>query len=130
MRIWLLCFAAGCVGALANSLVVWLFGELGLTARAGVAIAPAFSAAWLYPRIVWGGLWGLLFALSAPRQHAIAHGLFVSLGPTLFQLLVVFPFFAAKGFGGLELGLMTPLFVLGFNAVWGIVTALVLFRAR
>jgi hypothetical protein len=26
-----------------------------------VAIAPALKLSWLYPRIVWGGLWGLVF---------------------------------------------------------------------
>jgi hypothetical protein len=42
------------------------------------------------------------------------------------QLLVVFPLQAQKGFFGLQLGYLTPVLVLFFNAVWGVVTALCL----
>ena len=58
-----LVFAAGCVGAVANSLMVYLFGHLGINAALGVKIAPNLTPSWLYPRIVWGGLWGFLFLL-------------------------------------------------------------------
>jgi len=53
-----LVFAAGCIGGLANSISVWGMGKLGITGAMGVSIAPDWSPAWLYPRIVWGGLWG------------------------------------------------------------------------
>jgi len=59
----LIVFAAGCLGGLANSLAVGSFGEFGITHMADVSIAPALTPAWLYPRIVWGGLWGFLFLL-------------------------------------------------------------------
>ena len=112
-------FAAGAIGALANSVLVWLFGELGIPRALGVALAPEWSAGWLYPRIVWGGLWGLLFVL--PLTPAVVpRGLLVSLPPTLFQLFVVFPAWAGKGVAGLELGLLTPVFVVLYNAVWGV----------
>ncbi|MEB2343949.1 MAG: hypothetical protein OZ948_04355 [Deltaproteobacteria bacterium] len=112
-------FAAGVVGALANSVAVWLLGELGVPRALGVALAPDWSAGWLYPRLVWGGLWGLLFAL--PIQAALLpRGLLVSLAPTLFQLFVVFPAWAGQGVAGLELGLLTPAFVLLYNAIWGV----------
>ena len=112
-------FAAGVVGALANSVVAWLLGELGVPRALGVALAPGWSAGWLYPRLVWGGLWGLLFVL--PLTTAVVpRGLLVSLAPTLFQLFVVFPAWTGKGVAGLELGLFTPLFVALYNAVWGV----------
>lgn len=112
-------FAAGVVGALANSLAVWLLGELGVPRALGVALAPDGSAAWLYPRLVWGGLWGLLFVL--PLTPAVVpRGLLVSLAPSLFQLFVVFPAWAGKGIAGLELGVLTPAFVLLYNALWGV----------
>jgi hypothetical protein len=112
-------FAAGVVGALANSLLLSLLGELGVPRALGVALAPDWSAGWLYPRLVWGGLWGLLFVL--PLTAAVVpRGLLVSLAPTLFQLFVVFPAWAGKGIAGLELGLLTPLFVALYNAVWGV----------
>ena len=114
-----LVFAAGCLGGLLNSLAVWIFGELGITSALGVSIAPKLSAAWLYPRLVWGGIWGLLFLLPLGQTSIFARGLIFSLGPTLVQLLVVFPMQANKGMLGLDLGLLTPALVVVFNAIWG-----------
>lgn len=117
-----LVFAAGALGGLVNSLAVWAFGLLGLTTALGVAIAPALTPAWLYPRLVWGGMWGVLFLIPL-HQPWWRRGLLFSLGPTLVQLLVVFPLKAGKGMAGVELGALTPLFVLFFNAVWGLAAA-------
>jgi len=130
MRQLLVFFAAGCLGGLANSLTLWLFGHYGVTGTFGVAIAPAFSPAWLYPRLVWGGLWGLLFVLPIAGSRVLARGAILSLFPTAIQLFVVFPFKANKGLAGLELGMLTPAFVIFFNWVWGIVTALTIKYAR
>lgn len=112
-------FAAGVVGALANSVVSWLFGELGVTHALGVALAPDWSAAWLYPRLVWGGLWGLLFVLPI-TSAVVPRGLLIGLAPMLFQLFVAFPIWAGKGVAGLELGVLTPVFVWLYTAVWGV----------
>lgn len=120
----LVLFAAGCLGALANSLVVWFFGDFGITSSFGVSILPSLTPKWLYPRIVWGGLWGLLFVLPIFKSNMFLKGTVLSLFPTAVQLFVVFPFKAHKGMAGLELGLYTPLLVLFFNWVWGVVTAL------
>jgi len=46
-----------------------------------------------------------------------------SLGPTLVQLFVVFPFKLGKGWMGLDLGTLMPLFVVFFNIVWGVCAA-------
>lgn len=119
-----LVFAAGCVGAVANSLAVWLFGDLGINAALGVKIAPKLTPAWLYPRIVWGGIWGALFLLPFLRNSFITRGLLYSLGPSLVMLFIVFPMKAKKGMFGLDLGTFTPVLVLFFNAVWGVATAL------
>lgn len=124
MNTLLVCFSAGCIGALANSLLVWGVGELGITTAAGVHIAPSLTPAWLYPRIVWGGIWGLLFLLPLYPYRWLLKGSVLSLVPTLVQLFVIFPYKAHKGIAGIELGLITPLFVLLFNWVWGVVTAL------
>ena len=114
-----LVFAAGVLGGLINSLAVWIFGEFGITAAAGVNIAPKLSAAWLYPRLVWGGIWGVLFLLPMMQTSIWSRGFIYSLGPTLVQLFVVFPMKAQKGAMGLELGMLTPVFVVVFNAIWG-----------
>jgi hypothetical protein len=117
-------FAAGCLGGLVNSLAVWIFGDLGINAALGVKIAPALTPQWLYPRIVWGGIWGFLFLLPLMRSRILSRGIIFSLGPTLVQLFVVFPLKAGKGYMGFDLGTLTPLLVFIFNAIWGITTAI------
>jgi hypothetical protein len=119
----LLVFGAGCAGGAANSMVVWLFGRWGVTAWLGVSIAPALTPAWLYPRIVWGGIWSGLFLFPLLRRKTISRAFLFSLGPTIVQLFVVFPIQAQKGLMGMDLGLLTPLFVVFFNFVWGLTTA-------
>lgn len=130
MKNVLVCFAAGCLGALANSIAVWLAGDLGITAFLKVAIAPALTAQWLYPRIVWGGIWGLLFLLPLLKSRPFAKGALLSLFPTIVQLFVVFPYKAQKGIAGLELGLLTPACVFVFNWIWGVVTSLTIRYSR
>ena len=124
MKKLLIYFAAGCLGALMNSLTVWLFGDVGITKHFSVSIAPSLSAAWLYPRIVWGGIWGLLFFLPMLNSKLIRKGSLLSLFPTAVQLFIIFPFKTNKGIAGLELGQLTPAFVIFFNWIWGVVTAL------
>ena len=115
-----LVFVAGCWGALLNSLTFWLFGILGIPAALGIhSSPPALTAAFLYPRLVWGGLWGLLFLLPMGRWSFPARGLLFSLAPTLMQLFLVFPVMAHKGVLGLQLGSLTPLLVVFYNAIWG-----------
>ncbi len=118
-----LVFAAGALGGLANGFTVWLFGVFGITAALGVKIAPVWTPPWIYSRIVWGGIWGVLFLLPVLKPYPFRRGLLFSLGPTLVQLLIVFPVKAHKGVLGLELGALTPLFVLFFNAIWGAAAA-------
>ena len=118
-----LVFAAGVIGGLANSLALWGFGQAGITTSLSVKLTPALTPAWLYPRLVWGGIWGLMFLLPFWRQRPFSKGVLLSLGPTLVQLLVVFPS-QHKGMYGLALGQLTPLFVVFFNAVWGVIAAI------
>ncbi|MBI5571699.1 MAG: hypothetical protein HY914_17285 [Desulfomonile tiedjei] len=117
-------FAAGSLGGLLNGLAIWIFGAFGITALFDVKIAPALTVQWLYPRIVWGGLWGWLFLLGFLPGSPVLRGAVYSIAPTLVQLFVVFPIQAGKGMLGAELGPLTPLFVVGFNLVWGIAASL------
>jgi len=129
MKTLLVVFAAGCLGALANSIAVWQFGYFDITSSFGVSIAPSLTPSWLYPRIVWGGIWGLLFILPVLQSKLWLKGSVMSLFPTAIQLFVVFPLHN-KGIAGLELGLYTPLFVLFFNWIWGVVTVLTIKFSR
>ena len=119
-----LVFAAGCLGGLLNSLTVWLFGITGITTLFGVAIAPTLTPPWLYPRIVWGGIWGFLFFWDSWHKNYLSRSLIYGLCPTFVQLFIIFPLSANKGLMGVELGRLTPLFVILFNSVWAISTAL------
>jgi hypothetical protein len=114
-----LVFAAGCWGALWNGLAVWLGGYLGIALALGVHIAPPLTSAFLYAKLVWGGLWGLLFLLPMARWSFPVRGLLFSLAPTLVQLFLVFPLIAHKGVLGLQLGSLTPLLVVFYNGIWG-----------
>lgn len=119
------CFFAGVLGALANSLLVWGMGASGLNGLLGIAVDPALSWSWLRPRLVWGGLWGILFIPVIFRTAAdpVQWGLLLSLLPSINQLVYVFPVMAGQGMAGLNLGPLTPGLVLVANAVWGLVAA-------
>jgi hypothetical protein len=116
-------FGAGCLGGLLNSIAVWTFGFYGITKMLGVRMAPSLSSAWLYPRLIWGGMWGLLFFLPVLRNSILKRGLLLSLGPTLVQLFVIFPYKTHHGAMGMGLGALMPVFVIVCNAVWGITVA-------
>lgn len=125
-----LVFASGCFGGLLNAIVVWLFGRAEITAQFGVKLAPSLTPPYLYQRAVWGGIWGLLFVLPFFKNRPLAQGLVFSLGPTVVQLFVIFPNYLNRGMMGLELGNLTPLFVVFFNAVWGVAAALWLWASE
>jgi hypothetical protein len=118
-------YFGGAVGALANSLALWLAARAGLLALVDVAIAPTLSWPWLAPRLVWGSLWGLGYPLVLRRARTpMRAGLLLSLAPSLAQL---FWFFPQQGHGmlGVNLGALTCIAVLGANAIWGAVLGFV-----
>jgi hypothetical protein len=104
-------FAAGAVGAVVNSFALQLAGRLQPGA------APEATPEWIYQRLVWGGLWGLLFLLPILPGRPVVRGLLVSLAPSLARLTVFAP-------EGASADVKTVIFVLLFNAIWGVVAAL------
>ncbi|MGD0828989.1 MAG: hypothetical protein ABSA09_13045 [Desulfobaccales bacterium] len=114
-----LTFAAGCLGGLLTALVVWFFGASGLAGGLGVKLAPALTPPWLYQKMVWGGIWGWLFLLPLGLSYPV-RGLLYSLGPSCVTLLLILPYQAQVGFFGWQLGYLTPVLVLFYNAVWGL----------
>lgn len=128
------CIVAGCVGALVNTWLAWYLGRLGIPHRFSVALAPTWSLPLLYQRLVWGGMFGLLFLApfwkSGFWTGVFSRGVLFGLVPTLFQLLYVFPVLQGKGMFGSALGALTPLFVFFYDAVWGFFAALWLYFAR
>lgn len=120
------CFTAGLTGALFSSVAVWLSVKYQLTSLVGVSLNPDFTLAWLYPRLVHGGLWGLAYYFSVghrkSRRHWVRKGLLTGLLPAALQLLYILPYQDGQELFGLGLGLLTPAFILCFHLVWGFFT--------
>ena len=120
------CFCAGLLGALLSSLLLVVVAKLGFFTLTGVHLAPRLHPAWLYPRLLWGGLWGLAYFLAVrpveARNRWARRGMWISILPTAFELVVVFPYWSGHGLLGQHLGRLTPLVVLLANMFWGIST--------
>ncbi|USD21590.1 hypothetical protein ACJJIX_07875 [Microbulbifer sp. VAAC004] len=128
VREWLrnlsMCFAVGCFGGLCYALGLWAMGSYGFTRWLGVDLAPHLSNAYLYQRIVWGGLCGLLFLL--PWRNAwLLRGALLSLLPAAFLLFYLLP---QRGYdyGAFVLGTMTPLVIVLACAIGGIAASALL----
>jgi hypothetical protein len=115
-------FTGGLVGAFVDSFDIWLLGVLGITASLGVGMRPEFTPPWLYPRLVWGGIFGLLFATPFLKGRPVFRGIVFSLLPSALMLFIVLPNMG-KGLLGLGFGNLTPALVVGLNFIWGIVGA-------
>lgn len=131
MHRWLrecaLCFSAGAAGGAAKGLLVLLCSYFPVTAVLGRHLANALHPQnlpydnGLYARVVWGGLYGLLFLLPVARGSLVFSGLLWGVAITLLQW-VVLPLLH----GGLQFAAMPVLATLILNAAWGLVTALLL----
>ena len=126
LRTGALIFSAGAAGGLVCSLVVWFSALMGITVGLETGTIPELTPDWLYPRVIWGGLWGALFFIPFLSNAAFLRGCFYSLGPSLIQLQVVYPLQAGKDLLELNLGLSTLLLIFFFNATWGVTAALLL----
>lgn|SRR5262245_55848914 len=126
MSAWLresaLGFAAGCAGGLIKCAVAWGAARLGVTILIGAHGAAALTPGVLYPRIVWGGVWGLLFLLTFLRGSVLIGGLVAGLIVTAMQWLVL----PLWWHGSLHFALMPLLEGLLLNLVWGWASALLL----
>ncbi len=120
------CFTAGLLGALASSLFLWGCNEWGVTSMLGVKMVQTLELPKLYPKMMIGGLWGLVyfFTVGIPRhrRHWIRKGLWFSLLPSLTVLFYLFPYVYHQGMAGFDLGMMTPLLVVVTHLVWGFFT--------
>lgn len=116
-------YVGGLVGALVDSFNIWFLGKIGVTAFLGIGLRPEWTGPWLYPRLVWGGIWGLLLLLPVLRRRAVLRGALISLAPSAVVLFAVFPGMG-KGLLGLGFGSLTPVLVVLLNVGWGVVASL------
>lgn len=114
-RLAFLYFAGG-VGALFRCLGEWLLGAAGVTASMGVRLAPPLEPHWLLESLVSGGLWALLLVAFFHDPAGRFMGLAAAIGVVRagFLLFLVWPSPTA-------LGLVAPLFVLGYHLIWALV---------
>lgn len=115
------CFAGGVWGGLLAVFGAWLVARYGWTDVLGVTVAAPFDAGWMQARLLWCGLWGLLFLPPILDDSILWRGFFFSLCPTLAQV-----FFAANGQTvgwGVGSGAGGALVLGGLNALWGWATA-------
>ena len=119
----LLAFGAGSFAALIQLLTMWAFTHYGVSQSIGVHWASGISPGYIYPRIVWGGLWGFLFLLPIMSSHTFLRSFVIALIPTAVQLFYVFPYIEGKGFAGLTLGVLTPALVYFFWWLWAMVVS-------
>jgi hypothetical protein len=119
-------FCAGLIAAIISTAFAWLSSHYGITTMAGVSMPVSLNIRSLYPLMIWGGIWGLCYALTVvhvrTRRQWVRKGMLISLLPTFYQLLVVYPYHTSQGNLGLQLGTLAPLFVVIYNLVWGIFT--------
>ncbi len=130
MKNVLLVFAAGCLGALIQIIAMNLSVRYGIAHDVGVRVAASYSPHWIYPRIVWGGLWGFVFLLPILLGSIVLRSLVLALIPACVQLFIIYPFYDDKGLAGFSLGTLTPLVVFLFWWVWALAASLALKSAR
>lgn len=116
-------FAGGALGAFVDSFNVWFMGKVGISDILQVGMKPEFTPTWLYPRMVWGGIWALLLLLPLWKHRQIFRGCAFSLIPSAMMLFMVLPSMG-KGMFGLGFGTLTPVVVVGLNFIYGIVASI------
>jgi hypothetical protein len=115
-------FSGGIFGALVDSFNVWLLAHAGITSMIGISFTPTPSPNWLYPRLIWGGIWALLLVLPLLKNKIVLRGILMSLFPSTMMLFKVMPTIG-KGLLGLKYGTLFPLMVLLLNCIYGIIAA-------
>ncbi len=119
------CFCAGMLGALIGIAAAWSWELLGLSDLGAYTLRPLLAPVGPYPRLIWGGLWGVLYFFTIgsarTRKHWIQKGLLISLLPTLYYLVFFLP---EQLSSGQELSFIAPVIVIILNLIWGVFTGL------
>jgi hypothetical protein len=115
-------YLAGALGGLAATLLLWAIGHWSLLAAPVLAALVNSLAAehWAAP-VLRGSLWGLCMVPLALvlRVKALAFGLILSLIPSAYSLLVVYPR-QHHGVTPFAHDVHWALLILLLNAVWGL----------
>jgi hypothetical protein len=125
-----LAVAAGAVGAILQTIIIVLLSELSIFQVLGMPFKIPFTLPYLYQRITWGGIWGVLFVIPLlPNTRNWIRGLVFAAVPALASLLFFLPFHDDMGWFGLKMGVLWPVVVVGFALLWGFIAGSWLDRA-
>ena len=118
-------FTAGGVGGAINAAFLLLMVSTGAAAALGLGGLAFDHPQFLYKQVVWGGIWGLAFALPILASSSwVVRGLVIGFISSLVLFFVVFPSIPdGPGVAGLGVGNMMPVLVLVANSIWGLVAA-------
>jgi hypothetical protein len=113
-RLLTLGFGAGAFGAVILALVSAAFNALKVQALIGLPPPPAPESylPLLYRLVVWGGVWGLLFAVPLLNRLWWLKGIIIGVLATLAVLFYFNPAVTTPP--------MRFVYVLALNAIWGI----------
>ena len=111
---------AGALAALVTSVLIWAVSQSGILTLVNVPLDQPLTSSWIYKRMVWGGIWSLLFLLpwfsGRPQRQ---RGMIWGLVPSAATLLFFNPFWDRLGILGLAWGWGWPVVVILFNVLWG-----------
>lgn len=113
----------GALGAAVAAAARWAVRLVGIPSLLAVQLPGQLGAA-VGSQLLLGALWGLLLGVVLPwipGRSAVSRGVAFSLLPSLWVLLKVFPVDLGVGPFGVGLGALAFVFVLLFNALWGLV---------
>jgi hypothetical protein len=125
-------FTAGFLATLIfHQLSVWVLWIVGVAPFApfSMAVTKPFGLPAVISLAVWGGIWGILFALidrrfPAGSSYWVVAFLFGAIFPSLVALLVVLPLKGRPLGGGWHPPLLLTAFLI--NGAWGVGTGLIL----
>ena len=111
-----LCYSSGVVGGLAKGVLVWACMRSAVTAPFGEQLAAALHVEGLYTRLVWSGLFALVFVLPFARGAMLPRALLGALIVSVVQLLVL-PLVLHSSFHLLALSTLSLVLL---NCIWGL----------
>jgi hypothetical protein len=121
---------AGLVAAIVQGILILACSLSGIFQALGLPLEISPVLPWLYQRMAWGGLWGLLFLLPIPLGRTQVRGLVLGLVPAAASLLFFLPLRDGQGWFGLRLGPLMPVVVVVFGLVWGAIAGMWLARVE
>lgn len=120
-----LSFASGMAGAFVARLVLYGFERWGVLSKFNVDLNASLDTVSLYPFLIWGGIFGLIFFFPIfGARNIFERSLLLALVPMLIMFLYVYPSVEHTGYFGFGYGVFTPLFVFILSFVWSLTTAL------